>query len=254
MRSNDALRTGLATLLTACVLLTVWAWATGPGGLQKTVLPSPADVLGALYNGWIAGQLWPHAAFTAQAAFAGLLIGTLLGLAGAALVVMVPVLEAFLLPVVFAMQSVPKIAVAPLVIAYLGFGIGSKIFTAALLAFFPVFVAAITGMRSLDPGLIDLYRVASASRWHVLRHARIPAAAPYLFASLQIAIVLSLIGSVVSEFIASTHGLGFVIKARSQDLDVSMMFAAIFTLSLMGVLGGAAVSWAQRRLVFWVAR
>lgn len=253
MKPGEALRSGLGTLLTACVLLLAWAWATAPGGLQKTVLPSPADVLGALYNGWVAGQLWPHAAFTAQAALSGLLLGTVLGFMFAALVVMVPLLEAFLLPVVFALQSVPKIAVAPLVIAYLGFGIGSKIFTAALLAFFPVFVAAITGMRSLDAGLIDLYRALSASRWHVLWHARIPAAAPFLFAALQIAIVLSLIGSVVSEFIASTHGLGFIIKARSQDLDVSMMFAAIFTLSLMGVLGSALVSVARHRLVFWSA-
>jgi NitT/TauT family transport system permease protein len=154
-------------------------------------------------------------------------------------------------PVVFGLQSVPKIAIAPLLVAYLGFGLPSKVFTAALLCFFPLFVATVTGMRSVDPGLLDLYRVASASRLHLLRHVRIPAAAPYLFAGLQVAVVLAVIGSVVSEFVASTHGLGFIVKSRSQDLDVSMMFAAIATLSLMGVTGNLLVRLAQRRLVFW---
>lgn len=248
---RDLARTLLATLVTAVLLIGLWAYVTRSGGLPPTLLPGPADVLAALHSGWVDGLLWPHAAFTAQAALTGLLIGALAGFAAGSFVVLMPALEAFVVPVVFGLQSVPKIAVAPLLVAYLGFGLASKAFTAALLCFFPLFVATVTGMRSVDPGLLDLYRVASASRLHVLWHVRIPAAAPYLFAALQIAVVLAVIGSVVSEFVASTHGLGFIVKSRSQDLDVSMMFAAIATLSLMGVTGNLLVRLAQRRLVFW---
>lgn len=250
MRGEFA-KTTLATFVTAAVLLLVWSQLTGPGGLPRTVLPGPMDVVGALHNGWVLGHLWPHAAFTVQAALTGLALGATAGIVVGAIVVMVPMLEAFVVPVVFGLQSVPKIAVAPLLIAWLGFGMASKVFTAALLCFFPVFVAAITGMRAVEPSLLDLYRSLSASRLHVLLHVRLPAAAPYLFAALQIAVVLGMIGSVVSEFVASTHGLGFIIRARSQDLDVSMMFAAILTLSVIGVLMGAVVRAVQRRVVFW---
>ena len=180
-----------------------------------------------------------------------MVIGVSLGIAVGALVVLVPLLEMFLLPVVTAMQSIPKVALAPLIVAYLGFGPASKIFTAAMLAFFPAFLAAVAGLRSADRGHLDLLRASSASRWHTLWNVRIPAAAPYLFAALQIAVVFSLIGVVVSEFIAATEGLGFVIKARSLELDVSMMFAAILVLCAMGVAAGLLVRVAQRQLVFW---
>jgi NitT/TauT family transport system permease protein len=175
----------------------------------------------------------------------------MLGIVAGALVVMVPVLEMFLLPVVTAMQSIPKVALAPLVVAYLGFGMAPKVFTAAMLAFFPAFLAAVAGLRSADRAHLELFRACAASPLHTLWHVRIPAAAPYLFAALQVAVVFSLIGVVVSEFIASTEGLGYVIKARSLELDVSMMFAAIAVLCAMGVVAGLLVRIAERRFVFW---
>ncbi|TFZ02735.1 ABC transporter permease [Ramlibacter henchirensis] len=248
---KDAAKTFAASLVTLAVLVTLWWWLTLPGGFEKSVLPSPLDVAGALRAGLVDGTLHPHIAATARAALAGLALGVALGVAAGSMVVLVPVLEMFLLPVVTAMQSIPKVALAPLIVAYLGFGIASKIFTAALLAFFPAFLAAVAGLRSADRAHLDLFRACSASPLRTLWHVRLPAAAPFLFGALQVAVVFSLIGVVVSEFIAATQGLGFVIKARSLELDVSMMFAAIIVLCAMGAGAGLLVRLLQRRIVFW---
>ena len=248
---KEAWKTALASGATLLLLLLWWAWATRTGGLDKSVLPSPADVAGALKAGLVDGTLHAHIRATAGAALAGLCLGVALGIAAGSLVVLAPVLEPFVLPVVTAMQSIPKVALAPLIVAYLGFGLASKVFTAALLAFFPAFLAAVNGLRAADRAHLDLMRASSASPLHALWHVRLPAAAPYLFAALQVAVVFSLIGVVVSEFIAATEGLGYVIKARSLELDVSMMFAAIVVLCAMGVGAGLLVRLAQRHAVFW---
>lgn len=248
---KDAWKTALASTASLIVLLVLWAWLTRAGGLDKSVLPSPVDVAGALKGGLIDGTLHAHIWATARAALAGLAIGVTLGVMAGALVVLLPLAEPFLLPVVTGMQSIPKVALAPLIVAYLGFGMASKVFTAALLAFFPAFLAAVAGLRSADRAHLDLMRACSASRLHALWHVRIPAAAPFLFAALQVAVVFSLIGVVVSEFIAATVGLGYVIKARSLEMDVSMMFAAILVLCAMGVGAGLFVRLAQRLTVFW---
>jgi NitT/TauT family transport system permease protein len=209
------------------------------------------DVAGALKSGLVDGTLHPHIAATGRAALVGLAVGVALGVAAGSLVVLVPLLEMFLLPVVTAMQSIPKVALAPVIVAYLGYGTAPKVFTAAMLAFFPAFLAAVAGLRSADRAHLELFRACSASPLHTLWNVRLPAAAPFLFGALQVAVVFSLIGVVVSEFIASTVGLGFVIKARSMELDVSMMFAAIVVLCAMGAAAGFVVRFLQHRLVFW---
>ncbi|RYX93422.1 MAG: ABC transporter permease [Comamonadaceae bacterium] len=242
---------GFGALATFGALVLLWMWATRPGGIDKSLLPPPSDVAAALRNGLAGGTLWPHIAATGGAALSGLALGVGLGVLFGAVVALVPVIGLFFLPVVTAMQSIPKVALAPLVVAYLGFGFAPKIFTAAMLAFFPAFLAAVAGLRAADRGHLDLYRACSASGLHTLWHVRMPAAAPYLFAALQVAVAFSLIGVVVSEFIASTQGLGYVIKARAQELDVSMMFAAIGVLCVMGTGAGLLVRLAERVLVFW---
>ena len=249
---NEFARTAGASLLTACVLLALWALATGPGGVEPFVLPAPLAVLGSLRQGWIDGLLLPHIAYTGRAAAIGLGIGASIGIVVGGIVSMVRPLEYFMVPLVGGLQSVPKIAVAPLIIAYFGFGIESKIFTVALLTFFPLFVATVAGLRSVDANIVDMYRAFSASRLHILIHARLPAAGNYIFGALQIAVVLALIGAVISEFIASTKGLGFVIKTQAGELDISVMFAAIISLALIGALAGALVRFVQKRVLFWI--
>jgi NitT/TauT family transport system permease protein len=248
---NESAKSIGGTVLAGLLILAVWWFATGPGGVQKTVLPSPVDLLDALKRGFVDGLLYPHIRFTLSASAMGLVIGGGLGMIVGAAVALIRPLGPFVTPLVIGLQSVPKVAIAPLFVAYLGFGMGSKVFTSALLCFFPLFVASVTGLRAVDPRFVDLFRGFSASKLHVLLNVRIPAAAPYLFAAIKIAIALSLIGCVVSEFVASSQGLGYVIKARSSELDVAMMFAALLSLSAIGVIGTGIVRLAQIRLVFW---
>lgn len=251
---KDLTKITIATCITFALVALAWVLATGPNGLQPTALPPPGATLDALYSAWVRGTLWPHIAFTAQGAFFGLLVGVSVGMVLAGVVVMIPVLEDFVSPIVVAMQSVPKIAIAPLIVSYAGFGLESKVFTAAMMSFFPVFVSLVRGLRSVDPLVLDLYRSYSAGPMHVMIHARLPASAPFLFASLKVAVLLSLIGAIVSEFIASSKGLGFIIKSRSQEFDVSIMFAAIISLAIMGVLATTIIQVLQNRIVFWNRR
>lgn len=237
--------------LSLCVIVALWGW--GAGQTSSSVLPGPMQVADSLYLGLVEGVLIPHILFTGSAALMGLACGAGLGIGLGALVVAVPLLERFLMPVVVGMQSIPKVAIAPLLVAYLGFGIGSKVFTSALLAFFPIFIACVIGLKAVDREHLRLYRAMDASQLQIIVNLRIPTAISYIFAALRISVVLSLIGCIVSEFVASTRGLGYVIQARSQELDVSMMFAAIICLTALGVTGNLIVRGIERRVVFWKA-
>ncbi len=249
---KEFLKTLAATLATGCTLLLVWYLVTRPGGLPAHVLPAPQNVGKSLWFSLTQGFLAPHIAFTLKSALSGLAIAVAAAVLVGGLAVLIPTLGAFFTPLVQMTQSVPKVAIAPIIIGYLGFGIEAKIITVAVLCFFPMFVGIVNGMHSLDARLVDLYRAASASPLHVLVHARIPAAAPYFFSALQLSVALALVGSVVSEFIASSQGLGFVLKSRAEDVNLSIMFATVVVLSVLGVIGGLAVRFVQRRVVFWL--
>jgi NitT/TauT family transport system permease protein len=163
---KDAARTAAASSATLLLLLAFWWFVTRPGGFDKVVLPSPADVADALRAGLVTGTLYPHIAATAEAAAAGLATGVALGVLLGAWVALVPLLEMFLLPIVTGMQSIPKVALAPLIVAYLGFGSSSKIFTAALLTFFPMFLGAgcgTSGFRRRRPISLPACRWLSCS-------------------------------------------------------------------------------------------
>lgn len=235
--------------LSLCIVIAIWSSAASR--TSASVLPGPMDVAASLHLGLIKGVLIPHILFTASAALMGLACGAGLGIGLGAVVVAIPVLERFIMPVVVGMQSIPKVAIAPLLVAYLGFGIGSKVFTATLLAFFPIFIACVIGLKAVDREQLRLYRAMDASPLQIIVNLRIPTAVSYIFAALRIAVVLSLIGCIVSEFVASSRGLGYVIQARSQELDVSMMFAAIICLTALGVAGNLIIRGIERKVVFW---
>ncbi len=150
-----------------------------------------------------------------------------------------------------ALQSTPKVALAPLLIVWLGFGVESKIALVVLICFVAVSLNNVAGFRSANPDLLRLFGVFSASRMHTFLNVKVPSAAGSIFAGLQIAVVLALIGAVVGEFVTARQGLGFLIQTSSLNFDVATMFAAIVTLALFGILGTSLIRFAQRRLVFW---
>ena len=158
------------------------------------------------------------------------------------------------MPIVVAIQSIPKVALAPLLIVWFGFGVSSKMVLVALICFFPVFINSFYGFRSANPDLLRLYKAFGSSRLHVFRQVKLPSAASSIFAGLQIGVVLALIGAVVGEFVSSKEGLGYLIQSSTLSFDVATMFASVVSLSIIGITASTLVRWVQARVVFWERR
>ncbi|MBL8570282.1 MAG: ABC transporter permease [Phreatobacter sp.] len=248
---TDSLKTILATLTTLAVCALAWEGAIRIFALPPFVLPPLSAVGQALYQGWVVGTLYEHALFTLQGAAAGLVIGVVVAIVLGALVAEIRPLALAVYPLVIATQSMPTVAIAPLIVVYLGIGLPSKIATVALLCFFPVFVNTIVGVRGANPALVDLYRAFGASRTRIFLDVKLPGAVDSIMAGIQIAVVLAFVGCVVSEFIASPKGLGHIVKTFASDLNVSVMFAAIIGLGVLGALAAALIRAAHRALVPW---
>ena len=237
--------------LLLCALLALWFLAVERWGVPNYILPPLQGVLGALRRGYIEGAYWNDFGFTLTSMLTGYVGGCSLAFIIGILFAEFRWLERLLYPFVLALQSMPKVALAPLILIWLGFGLGSKAVMVGLVCFFPMFINTAVGLKATDPSLIDLMKAFSASRWHILTHIKIPSAASHIFAGLQISIVLGLIGAVVAEFVSSSAGLGYLINASTTSLDTSTMFAALISLAVLGIGGSQIVRLIQRRLVFW---
>lgn len=243
-----AARLPLATFVT---LIAAWEAIVHVFEVPPYLVPAPSAVAGAFFKGFAQANYLGHAAITAFQAVAGFVAGSLLGLAIGTTVVVFPVAERIVYPYVVALQTVPKVAVAPLIIVWFGFGMESKIVIVALVSLFPVLVNVIAGLKAVDQDRLDLMSALSASRWQILRYLRLPNALPFIFAGLNTAIVFSVIGAIVGEFVGANRGIGFLILQANFALDIAAAFALFVVLSIMGVTLHATLQWAQKRIVFW---
>lgn len=246
-------RIGLPVLTTA-ILIAVWNYATKWFDVPEYLIPSPWSVMLALKSGLIDGVLWPDIWATTKALVLGYVLGCVCALASAAVISESKLLEEATYPLIVAFQAVPKLALAPVLIVWFGFEIESKVVMVALICFFPTFLNALTGLRSFDPNLVDLYRAFGANRLQIFLSVKVPSATNAVFAGLEISIVLALLGVVVSELVAARAGLGHVIAASGVNFNVAMMFACVVILSAMGVIGSQIIVFAHRRVAFWERR
>ncbi len=248
---NDRIKAVVYPLLTFVAIVASWLVAVRVLKVPNYVLPTPEAVLGALKRGYVDGQFWEHFFYTLRSTAAGYVIGCGLAFVLACAFAESKTIERLFYPYIVALQAMPKVALAPLILVWFGFDMASKIVMVALVCFFPVFVNTVVGLRQTPPALLDLMTAFSASPLHVLVRIKIPSAAGHVFAALQIAIVMSLIGAVVAEFVASTKGLGHLISASAVNMDTSTMFAALASLAVLGVAASALVRFLHRRVVFW---
>lgn len=248
--SETSLR-AIATAATVTLFAAGWCIASYAFGLPPEVIPQPHQFVAAVWQGWVLGTMWTHMGATLGAALAGFCIGCTLGAATALLISEFAVLRRALVPLLMGLQSIPLVAIAPLIVTAVGFGIASKILIAALFAFFPVLVNLVSALSSPRQDLLALYRACAASRLQILVNVRVPAAAGAAFAGMQIAFALSLIGAVVGEFVAASSGLGFLIKAKVGELDVATAFAATAALAVTGAAGIQFIRFMHRKVVFW---
>ncbi|MBO6541070.1 MAG: ABC transporter permease [Rhizobiaceae bacterium] len=238
----------LATLI---LLVWYWDWAVTAYEIPTTLLPRPYDAFQSLSQGIADGSLVFHTWVTLQEVVYGFVIGAAGGLLLGILIAESNYVRMALFPFLIAFQMVPKVAVAPLFIIWLGYGITSKIAIAASITFFPVVINTIAGLRSVDVATIEMLRAYRASRWQVFHRAKLRYALPYIFASLEVAIVLAVIGAIVAEFVGSSSGLGYLILQATHTLETGEIFAVLVMLSILGVLLNGLVRFFAKRALFW---
>jgi NitT/TauT family transport system permease protein len=166
----------------------------------------------------------------------------------------VPVLERLVYPYIVALQTLPKVAIAPLFIIWFGYGLSSKVVVTALVCFFPVLVSVVAGFHATDQDQLDMMKAFGANKWQTLVRLRIPSALVLIFAGLEIAAVLAVIGAIVGEFVGAQAGLGFLIVTLNFNLDVAGVFAVLVYLSVIGLILHGLMRFAARRYVFWIRR
>lgn len=236
---------------TVFIIIAFVAWwiVTESGLVAAYILPSPRDTAAAFTENptYLARHTW----VTTWETLLGFVISVVVGIAVAIVMVYSRTLERTFYPLILFAQVIPKIAIAPLFIVWLGFGPEPKILVAVLMAFFPIVIAGISGLRTIDPEILELTSTMGASRWKTFMKVRFPAALPELLSGMKIAATLAVTGAVVGEFVGANEGLGYVILQANGNIDTAMLFAALIIMSLLGVLLFAIIQVAEQILVPW---
>jgi NitT/TauT family transport system permease protein len=238
-------------LITFIVLIAAWQLSIDLLQVPDYILPRPLSVLESLRIGYIEGEFWSHFFFTLRSTVTGYAIGCGCAVFVGALLAESRTFEKFVYPYVIALQSMPKVALAPLIIVWFGYGLASKVVMVSLICFFPLFVNTVVGIRQTNPALINMMRAFSAPGWLIFLKVKLFAAAGHIFAGLQISVVLSLIGAVVAEFVASSEGIGWLIQSSLANFNTAQMFAALISLIFIGITGSQIVQLLHSRVVFW---
>jgi NitT/TauT family transport system permease protein len=237
--------------LVLALFVGLWQTVIWLGRYPAFILPSPADVALTFGRALADGTLWRHAQVTLSEVFAGLGLGLVTATALGYMLAKSPRLERLLAPYLVASQSVPVVAIAPLLIIWFGSGRLSKVLVCALIVFFPVLVNTIVGIRSVGENLRDLMRSLGASRWQTFRMLEVPAALPVLLGGLKIGVTLATVGAVVGEFVGADQGLGFLINQARGLFNTPLVFVAILALIVIAVTLYAAVLLLEMRLLRW---
>ena len=234
---------GPPALLLAAIL-GLWEWGVRAFGIPFYILPAPSRIATLLVTE--RALLASEAAVTLLEIFLGFGIAFVMGIGLALLIFASRTVERAVYPLVIASQTVPVFAIAPLLIVWLGYGMLSKVAMAALIVFFPIVVNTVDGLRAADPDIINLLLILGATPAQVLVKIRAPAALPFVFSGIRIAVATSVIGAVIGEWVGATQGLGFLMIHANAQLHVDLVFAAITVLSLMAVglfLAVSGVEW-----------
>jgi len=204
-------------------------------GIPPLVVPAPTVVWESLVAHTRSGFLLTHLGVTLSEILLGFLAGGLLGISLGIGVALSSLLRGVLHPYLIASQAMPKLALAPIFVMWFGFGILPKVLITALIAFFPLFENTVAGLNAVDRDALELFRALRATPWQTLRWLRLPNAVPFVVAGLKVAMVLSIVGAVVAEYVGANRGLGALIISSQGMMDTPLMFAVFVVLVLLGV-------------------
>lgn len=247
----DNRRNRLFSVVFLVVGLAVWETGVSLLDVPAFILPAPSAIAVALWRGLSSGLYLTHLRVTLIELVLGFDLGTILGFGLGLAVALNRHLAYFLYPYIIMFQSLPKVALTPLIVLWFGLGITSKVVAAALIAFFPLMINTITGLKSADPERVALIRSLGGSQFQVFTMLRLPNALPFIMAGLEIALTFALIGTIVAEFLGAEAGLGMLMQSMNFTMDVAGSFSVLVVLAVLGLVLNRLIVWARRRIIFW---
>jgi len=233
------------------LFISLWALVAYIGNYPTFILPDPITVFAQLFEVTLNGTLWYHAQATLIQIVGGLLLGVSIATVLGYILAKSPFLERLAGPYIVASQSIPAVAIAPLLVIWFGSGKMSKVLICALVVFFPILINTIIGIRSVDPGLRTMMRSLRANRWQMFTRLEVPAAMPVILGGLKIGVTLSVIGAVVGEFVGADRGLGYLINLSKGLFDTPLMFAALIALAGISLVLYLIVTGLEYWLLAW---
>jgi NitT/TauT family transport system permease protein len=241
----------VSTPIVLVLVITAWQLAVSVFGVSEFILPTPAAVGDAVLRLLGEPTTWGHIGITMAEVTIGFLVALVTGVVVGVVLGRTEWLERALRPVLVAIQVVPKVAFIPLFVIWFGFGVTSKIIMAATLAFFPIMLNVMLGVRSVDRGHRDVMLGLGAKRWPTFRDLELPSTLPYVFAGMEVAVVFSVIGAIVGEYLGGSEGLGYMVVVSLNALDAPQLFAVILLLAVLGCLLYLVVNGAKRFVIPW---
>jgi NitT/TauT family transport system permease protein len=241
----------LPAIFSILFALLCWQLTVQMTGLPRFILPAPADVWSRFLRAFNDGSLLRHTSVTLIEIVLGLIVGILFATAVGYSLAKSRALEKVLAPYLVASQAIPIIAIAPLLVIWLGSGILSKVVICALIVFFPVLVNTVVGIRAVPPALYDMMHSLRATRWQILLKLEVPASLPVLLGGLRIGATLSVIGAIVGELVDANEGLGFLLKLGDFQYDTSMVFVAVFMLIALALSLYGVVTLLEKKFLKW---
>lgn len=242
----------LAPWIATLALFVIWEAICRLFSVPSFILPTPSESLVTLWE--FRDAIWFNAWFTFWVTLVGFAIAVVFGLALGVFIGASALVYAALYPILIGFNSIPKVAIVPVLVVWFGIGTVPAILTAFLISFFPIVVNVATGLATLEPELKDLLRSLGARKIDILLKVGLPRAMPYFFASLKVAITLAFVGSVISETIAGNKGIGYLMLSASSSFRVPLVFAGLLVIAVMGVGMYAIFALIERRMTGWAFR
>ena len=236
-------------LALAVALVLVWEFGVRLGNVPAYLLPPPTAVFASLVNDW--KVIYLNTFPTLVAILGGFALSVVIGIPLATVIVFSRLAERMLYPPMIASQAIPKVAIAPLFIVWMGFGVMPKVWIAFLIAFFPVVIDTVVGLRSVQPEMLQLGRSMGGGTLRVFLKLRLPNALPNIFAGLKVAIALAVVGAITGEFVGSQSGLGYLLTSASGQMDTALVFAVLVTISVIAMLLFMIIEAVEKLVIPW---
>jgi NitT/TauT family transport system permease protein len=230
----------------AIFFLVIWELAVRLLDIPIYLLPSPTDIVAV-----IDGSLWSHMLVTLLEALTGFVLANILGMITAVIFVHSKPIEKGVFPLAIALKTTPLVALAPLLVVWMGTGYSSKVVASMLICFFPILVNSVKGLKAIEYEAWELFSTYKGTKSEIFWRLRLPSSLPYVFSALKISTSLAIVGAIVGEFVGANKGLGYVVLVSSYHMDTPAMFSAIIASALCGLALFWAISLIEKKIVFW---